>query len=91
LEEENIRNSIRKFLIKKPRNTAEISFWLSKINKLSNIDLAEFLESDTGIVRIGEIRNSGVIYPSNSLSEWATKEWAEDHRRHMVDDLTGGY
>ncbi len=89
--EENIRSSIRKFLVNKPRNTAEISFWLSKMNIATNLNIAEFLESDKSIVRIGEIRSSGVFDPSKALSEWATKEWASHHGRQMSEGFNGGY
>ncbi|MFQ3321920.1 MAG: hypothetical protein ACI9O1_001022 [Candidatus Thalassarchaeaceae archaeon] len=46
-----------------------------------NLDLAKFLEADDFIVRIGEVRNSGVIDPSHSLSEWATMDWTDHHGR----------
>jgi hypothetical protein len=69
MEIEIVRKSIRNFLNNKPRNTAAISSWLSQMNISLNLDLAKFLEADEFIVRIGEVRNSGVIDPSYSLSE----------------------
>ena len=64
MEIEIVRKSIRNFLNNKPRNTAAISSWLSQMNISLNLDLAKFLEADEFIVRIGEVRNSGVIDPS---------------------------
>ena len=81
MEIEIVRKSIRNFLNNKPRNTVEISSWLSQMNISLNLDLAKFLEADEFIVRIGEVRNSGVIDPSYSLSEWATMDWTDYHGR----------
>ena len=81
MEIEIVRKSIRNFLNNKPRKTAEISSWLSQMNISLNLDLAKFLEADDFIVRIGEVRNSGVIDPSHSLSEWATMDWTDHHGR----------
>jgi len=69
--------------MKKPRNTAEISSWLSKNNDVSNYDVADILESDDSIVRIGVVRKSGMIDKKLPLSEWATKEWVRYHERSM--------
>jgi len=81
MEIEIVRKSIRNFLNNKPRNTVEISSWLSQMNISLNLDLAKFLEADEFIVRIGEVRNSGVIDPSYSLSEWVTMDWTDHHGR----------
>ena len=78
---DNVRISIKKYLTKKPRNTAEISSWLSKNNAVSNYDVADILESDDSIVRIGVVRKSGMIDKKLPLSEWATKEWVRYHER----------
>ena len=79
----NLRISIKKYLTKKPRNTAEIYSWLNKKNVLSNYDVAELLESDDSIVRIGVVRKSGVIDKNFPLSEWATEEWVKYHERSV--------
>lgn len=79
----NLRVSIKKYLEKKPRNTAEIYSWLNKKNVLSNYDVAELLESDDSIVRIGVVRKSGVIDKKFPLSEWATEEWVKYHQRSI--------
>ena len=79
----NVRISIKKYLTKKPRNTAEISSWLSKNNDVSNYDVADILESDDSIVRIGVVRKSGMIDKKLPLSEWATKEWVRYHERSI--------
>tara|TARA_B110000914_G_scaffold169977_1_gene150617 strand:- start:320 stop:595 length:276 start_codon:yes stop_codon:yes gene_type:complete len=89
MNENNIRASIKKYLSKKPRNTAEISSFLSKNNNLTNLDVAGILGSDNSIVRIGIIRNSGVIDSAMPLSEWATKDWVNHHGRSMVNNING--
>ena len=81
MSDNNLRTSIKKYLTKKPRNTAEIYSWLSKKNILPNYDVAELLESDDSIVRIGVVRKSGMIDKKLPLSEWATKEWVRYHER----------
>ena len=79
----NLRTSIKKYLTKKPRNTAEIYSWLNKKNVLSNYDIADILESDDSIVRIGVVRKGGVIDKKFPLSEWATEEWVKYHERSI--------
>ncbi|MBK64875.1 MAG: hypothetical protein CMB47_05070 [Euryarchaeota archaeon] len=83
MSDNNLRTSIKKYLTKKPRNTAEIYSWLSKKNILPNYDVAELLESDDSIVRIGVVRKSGMIDKKYPLSEWATEEWVKYHERSI--------
>jgi hypothetical protein len=79
----DLRISIKKYLSNKPRNTSEIYQWLRKKNDQSNYNIAEFLESDDSIIRIGVVRKSGMIDKEFPLSEWATKEWVKYHDRSI--------
>ena len=79
----NIRTSIKKYLTKKPRNTAEITSWLSSKNISSNHGIVEILESDASIIRIGVVRKSGMIDKKLPLSEWATEDWVQYHERSV--------
>lgn len=83
MDDDNLRTTIKRYLTKKPRNTAEIYTWLSKKNILPNYDVAELLESDDSIVRIGVVRKSGMIDKKFPLSEWATADWAKYHGRSI--------
>jgi len=83
MDDNNLRTTIKKYLSKKPRNTAEIYSWLSKKNIFPNHDVAELLESDDSIVRIGVVRKSGMIDKKFPLSEWATKDWVKYHGRSI--------
>lgn len=80
---DNIRKMIRKFVSKRPRNTAEIANWLEEKSEFGNIhnDISGVLESDSSIVRIGTIRRSGISGREYPLSEWATEEWVAHHER----------
>ena len=77
-----IRDLVKKHLSEKPRNTIEIKDWLSdKIYLEDNCDIADILESEPTIIRIGRIMKSGVIGKESPLSEWATDEWVSHHER----------
>ena len=77
-----IRDLVKKYLSKKPRNTVEIKDWLSDNVQLEeNYDIAAILESDPTIIRIGRVMKSGVIGEEFPLSEWATDEWVLHHER----------
>ena len=77
-----IRDLVKKYLSKKPRNTVEIKDWLSdNIQLEDNYDIAAILESDPAIIRIGKVMKSGVIGKEFPLSEWATDKWVLHHER----------
>ena len=82
---ENIRKLIRKFVSKKPRNTAEIVSWLEEQEEIqsSKSDISGLLESDESIIRIGTMRRSGITGREYPLSEWATDEWVAHHERGL--------
>ena len=80
---DNIRKMIRKFVSKRPRNTAEIANWLEGKSEFGDThnDISGVLESDRSIIRIGTIRRSGISGREYPLSEWATEEWVAHHER----------
>ena len=84
MDTEKIRNLVKKHLSEKPRNTVEIKHWLSEnIDLNDNYDLAVILESDPSIIRIGRVRESGLLGKGSPLSEWATDKWVLHHEREQ--------
>ncbi len=83
MENDQIRNLIRKFISERPRNTAEISAWVNSqdSSQTPRSDIASILEMDANIVRIGTVRRSGIAGKEYPLSEWATDEWVAYHER----------
>ena len=82
MERDELRIIIRKYLAEKPRNTAEISAWLSsQENPSKSSEITAIMESDTTLVRIGTVHKSGMAGNSPPLSEWATEEWVRYHER----------
>ena len=83
MENDQIRNMIRKFISDRPRNTAEISAWIRTQgnSQMPRSDIASILEMDANIVRIGTVRRSGIAGREYPLSEWATDEWVAYHER----------
>jgi len=87
LDRDQLRLIIRKYLADKPRNTAEISAWLSSMDNPSNSsEIAAVMESDATLVRIGTVHKSGMAGNSPPLSEWATAEWVRHHERNSPNE-----
>jgi len=81
-----IRELVKKYLSEKPRNTTEINELISQQTNInSSFDLSAILESDPTIVRIGRVRRSGVVGKKSPLSEWATEEWVNHHKRKQSE------
>ena len=72
-----IREKIKKFLVDKPRNTAEI---LEHINSTmrhgtTSQQLGNVLSKDKDIVKVGYIKRSGILSGGYDICEWATRDW----------------
>lgn len=83
MDSQNLRELIRNYLSERPRNTIEISTWLSRQIDPQNhpADITSILESDDHITRIGTVRKSGMRRSNSPVSEWASSDWVEHHER----------
>ncbi len=83
MNSQNLRELIRNYLSERPRNTIEISTWLSRRIDPQNspADITSILESDEKIMRIGTVRKSGMRRSESPVSEWASSDWVEHHER----------
>ena len=84
MDSHNLRKLIRKYLSERPRNTIEISVWLTNQIDSANSpsDITRILESDEHITRIGTVRKSGMRRTESPVSEWAANSWVEHHERN---------
>tara|TARA_B100000029_G_scaffold69833_1_gene62109 strand:- start:744 stop:1019 length:276 start_codon:yes stop_codon:yes gene_type:complete len=84
MDAQNLRELIRNYLSQRPRNTIEISTWLSRRIDPKNrpADITSILESDDQIMRIGTVRQSGMHRADSPVSEWASSDWVEHHERN---------
>ncbi len=74
-----IREKIKKYLLDRPRNTAEI---LEHINSTmrhgtTSQQLGNVLSKDKDIVKVGYIKRSGILSGGYDICEWATRTWVE--------------
>ena len=83
MDSQNLRELIRNYLSERPRNTIEISTWLSSQIDPTNspVDITSILEADDQIVRIGTVRKSGMRRSESPVSEWASNTWVKHHER----------
>ncbi|MFL2956167.1 MAG: hypothetical protein CND29_01450 [Marine Group II euryarchaeote MED-G36] len=83
----NLRELIRNYLSERPRNTIEISAWLSSQIEVNShpSEITSILESDNEIVRIGTVRKSGMQLTDLPVSEWASESWVKHHERNQVN------
>ncbi len=83
MSSQNLRDLIRNYLSERPRNTIEITTWLSSQLEGKNCpdDITSILEADNSIVRIGTVRKSGIRLTDLPVSEWASDSWVKHHER----------
>ncbi len=87
MDSQNLRELIRNYLSERPRNTIEISTWLSRRIDPQNrpADITNILESDEQIMRIGTVRKSGMRRSDSPVSEWASSDWVKHHERNQSE------
>ena len=86
---ERIIEKIKKFLGDKPRNTAEI---LEHINSsmrhgTTSQQLGNVLSKDKDIVKIGYIKQTGILSGGYDICEWATRDWVSKHIPGWADEV----
>ena len=91
MNSQNLRALIRNYLSERPRNTIEISTWLSSQIDPANspADITSILEADDQITRIGTVRKIGISPLESPVSEWASNSCVKHHERKRFEQRKG--